>query len=119
MMLQQILLGIFVSLSFAFGAILYKFTREEVDAFLTKFLPNKNFSKLTYVSAFVLGAILAYGTKTSYSDAISISVFAVATALSSFTLRSPDKRKLFKHVLGNIIVFLLAYLAAVGILTFG
>jgi len=120
--LPEIILGLFTSLSFIFGFILYKAASEEIDNFASRF-NNKKFTillpKIALPIAGLFGLMLAISTKLAMEKTMAILVFASGVIFGSLALRTKEKSILMKHMVEVIAFFLIFYFFILSFLNFG
>jgi len=116
------MLGIFVSLSFIFGFVLYKAAREEIDGFASKF-DNKKFTillpKIALPIAGLFGLVLAVSTKSKLEEMLAILVFAAGVIFGSLALRAKERKILKKHMVEVVAFFLIFYFFVLAFLNLG
>ncbi len=111
LLLTESLLGIFVSLSFLLGFVLYKAAQEEIDNFASKFKSKTlvfMLPKIALPIAGIFGMILAISTKFASEISAAIGIFAAGLVFGSIALRAKEKKILMKHMI-EVVVFFLAF----------
>ena len=103
-MLGDLLLAAVVAISFAIGALLYRWTHKEVDSvkqkYYSKFLAKaKEFS---LVPIGLLGTMQALATKTPYIKTFSIALLVVALAFGSFAIAEKDSKLTIKYTIETV-----------------
>jgi hypothetical protein len=122
LLLTEIILGIFTSLSFIFGFILYKAAREEIDSFASRF-NNKKLAvllpKIALPIAGLFGLVLAISTKLASEKTLSILVFASGIVFGSLALRAKERKTLMKHMIEVVAFFLIFYFFVLAFINLG
>lgn len=110
-MIQEILIGVVVSLAYLVGAFLYFATKEEFEKCGDRLIV---FRKLKYLSIFY-GFILALFFRFNYTELVSLILFALIVVQSSLAVANVKKKLALKTAVmqGAIlfIVFLISFLA--------
>jgi len=110
-MLDNILLAITVSFSFLIGAILYIFTREEIDPILKKY-SNPTLTKMKHfglVPVGFLGLILSLFTNHDWIIPVSLIIFLIGIIFGSFVLNHKENKIVLKYAGESIGIFLLYF----------
>jgi uncharacterized membrane protein len=110
-MLSDILIALLISVAFAIGAFLYKWTEEEVDyvkqKFRSEFLTKAKNVALAPIG--ILGVVQAAATTSTYFGVISILMLAFAIWFGSFVVAEKDSKLTKKYILETAITFLVFF----------
>ncbi|MCX6774902.1 MAG: hypothetical protein NTY99_02310 [DPANN group archaeon] len=110
-MLSDILIALLVSAAFAIGALLYKWTEEEIDyvkqKFRSEFLTKAKNVALAPIG--ILGVVQAAATTSKYFGTISILMLAFAIWFGSFVVAEKDSKLTRTYILETAITFLVFF----------
>ena len=103
-MLNDILIGIVLSLNYLLGFVLYSWSKEEVDYIICKFKPLERLDKLVLPLAVLFGIISAVFIK---KIEVLLIILLISTIISSGTIK--DKNNIFLPTILFLIAFVIAY----------